>query len=123
MVWFSRIRLLFLAAALVAMGPVSAAQADWVTIKNDTKRTIVAQSAITVNGQVKRGKPVRLLPGEVLREFYTPPAVGIEVYDAQRPNKPILSTPLTIKNENQAFSVAPAAAGVVVSSADPPAKK
>ena len=125
MVRFPRIRSLFLSAIVVAVGPISVARADWVTIKNDTKRTIVVQSAVTVNGQVKRGKPVRLLPGEVMREFYQPSAVGVEVYDAQMPNKPILNAPLTIKAENQAFSVAPAAAGagVVVSPADPPAKK
>src|ERR1041385_8581452 len=117
---------LAIAATLLATaGPLSAANAAWLTIQNDTRRVIVVQSAITMNGQVKRGKPIRLLPGEVMREFHQPPAIALEVYDPQNPNKAILTTPLVVKNENQKFSVAPTpnGAGVVVNSADPPAKK
>lgn len=106
---------LFLAAMLiVGAGPSEAANAAWITIQNDTKGVIVVQSAIVVNGQVKRGKPVRLLPGEVLKEFHQPPAVALEVYDPQFPNKAMLATPLAVKNENQKFSVSPSGLGVTV---------
>ena len=127
---FPRILVLGLVAALAVAGAGSSVSAAWVTIQNDTKGVIVLQSATTVNGQVRRGKPVRLLPGESLREFYAPPAVAMEVYDAQNPNKPLLTAPLTIKNENQAFSVAATPVGVVVApvvevpkKADPVPKK
>ena len=115
MLGLERIRLLVLAATLfAAWGQASDARAAWVTIQNDTKGVIVVQSATTVNGQVRRGKPVRLLPGESVREFYAPPSIAMEVYDAQNPNKPLLTAPLTIKTENQAFSVAATPVGVVV---------
>jgi len=109
-----RIRLLFPLAIVLVLSPIGAAEAAWVTVKNDTNRVIVVQSAESVKGQLKRGKPVRLLPGESIREFHSPPAITLEVFDAQNPNKPLLSNNLSIKNENQAFSVGVAGAGVVV---------
>ena len=119
-----RTRLALFSMALAAvLIPVSAADAAWVTIQNDTNRVIVVQTAVTVNGQLRRGKPMRLLPGEVLRELYGPPAISVEVYDAQNPNKPILSTPLAIKNENQGFSLSTTPQGLVLGPVEPPAKK
>ena len=47
--------------------------ADWLTIKNDTNKTIVVQETVVVNGQVKHGKPTNLLPGEKLHEFLSGP--------------------------------------------------
>ena len=114
---------LFSMALAVVLIPVSAVDAAWVTIQNDTNRVIVVQTAVTVNGQLRRGKPMRLLPGEVLRELYGPPAISVEVYDAQNPNKPILSTPLAIKNENQGFSLSTTPQGLVLGPVEPPAKK
>lgn len=120
-----RVRALILAAAALAAGPLPAANAAWVTIQNDTRRVLVVQTAIVVNGQTKRSKPIRLLPGEVMRELHQSPTVGLEVYDPQNPNKAILTAPLAIKNENQKFSVGPTpnGASVMVSAADPPPKK
>lgn len=119
-----RTRLALFSMALAAvLIPVSAADAAWVAIQNDTKRVIVVQTGVTVNGQLRRGKPVRMLPGEVLREFYGPPAIAVEVYDAQNPNKPILSTPLAIKNENQGFSLSTTPQGLVLGPVEAPAKK
>ena len=110
-----RNRLLLLVAALLAViGSARAADAGWVTIKNDTKGVIVVQTAVTVNGQAKRGKPVRLLPGETSREFVQPQALTVEVYDAQNPNKPIATSNLTIKAENHSFTVGAGPGGVVV---------
>ncbi|MFO0805801.1 MAG: hypothetical protein U0791_22080 [Gemmataceae bacterium] len=101
-------------AALAMLMSASAADSAWIAVQNDTKRVIVVQSAIVVNGQVKRGRPVRLLPGEVFKEFHQPPTVALEVYDPQVPNKAVLCTPLAIKNENQKFSVSPNGNGVTV---------
>ena len=107
-----RVRIGLLFAAMLGIG--ADASAAWITVQNDTKQVIVVQSAITVNGQVKRGKPVRLLPGEVLKEFFQPQGIALEVYDPQNPKKALLSAPLTIKNENQKFSVSPNGASVAV---------
>lgn len=120
-----RIRGIVLAAVILTAGRLPAANAAWVTIQNDTRRVIVVQTAIVVNGQVKRGKPIRLLPGEMTREFHQPPAVSLEVYDPQNPNKAILTKPLGIKNDNQKFSIAPTpnGASVMVNAVDPQPKK
>jgi hypothetical protein len=111
-----RLRIWAILAAVLAAGagPLPRANAAWITVQNDTKGVIVVQSAIVVNGQVKRGKPVRLLPGESLKEFHKPPAVAVEVYDPRMPNKALVSAPLTIRNDNQKFSVSPNGNGVMV---------
>jgi hypothetical protein len=103
-----------LLAVLVLAGVRTELRAAWITVQNDTKCVIIVQCTETVNGQVKRGKPIRLLPGESVKECHQPPGVTLDVYNAQNPNKPVLSTPLVVKAENQKFSVAPAAGGVVV---------
>lgn len=107
-----RFRTVLLALAMLL--PASAAEAAWIAVQNDTKRVIVVQSATVVNGQVKRGRPMRLLPGEVFKEFHQPPAIALEVYDAQAPNKVVLAAPLTIRNDNQKFSVSSSGNGVTV---------
>lgn len=110
-----RVRWALVAMLIAGAGPLPEAAAAWIMVQNDTKRVIVVQSAIVVNGQVKRGKPVRLLPGESLKEFHQTPGIALEVYDPQVPNKAVLSAPLTIRNENQKFSVSPNGNGVAVS--------
>jgi hypothetical protein len=111
-----RIRLFSgLATALALLGSARAADAAWITIKNDTNRVMVVQSAVGPKGQARRGRPVRLLPGESCREFSTPQAIMLEVYDAQTPNKPILTSRLAVKKEEQTFSIrATSPAGIVV---------
>ena len=49
--------------------PTGAARAGWITLSNDTNQTVVVQESVTVNGQVRKCKPIKLAPGEVLREF------------------------------------------------------
>ena len=60
--------------ALVALGMVSggdsAANASWLTIRNDTRQPVVVQETSNVNGRVKRGKPATLLPGESLASSF-----------------------------------------------------
>ena len=57
-----------LIAVLLFAHPVSAA---WITIKNDTDKTIVVQETNTANGKLTKGKSHHLTPGEVLKEFQT----------------------------------------------------
>jgi hypothetical protein len=121
-----RSRLLALMAALaVVLGSAGVAEAAWVTIKNDTGKTIVVQETIVVNGKVKRGKPTNLLPGETIREFIPGPTTKtIDVFDAQNPRQPAWSGNLNCKDEAQTFSVSAANGKVTVSQvANPPPKK
>ncbi len=100
-------RLLTVVAALaVVLVSAGAAEAHWVTIKNDTGKTITVQETVVVNGQTKRGKPTNLLPGETLREFLPGPTVKrLEVLDAQNSNLSLWCGNLNCKDDNQTFSV------------------
>src|SRR5262245_12375830 len=50
-----------------SIGPVGPAFAGWVAIKNETNQPIVVQESCVVNNQLRRGEPLRLMPGEALR--------------------------------------------------------
>jgi hypothetical protein len=92
--------------ALVLFWSVSAV-AGWLTIKNDTNKAIVVQETIVSNGQVRRGRPTNLLPGETLREFIPCPTTRrVEVFEARNPTLPVWSGELDCKAEKQLFSVA-----------------
>src|SRR5688572_7523112 len=81
-----------LLAALLAAGP---ADAGWLCVKNETKFTLVIQEVPGRPGQ-KRGKAIKLLPGEVHREYQS--AAGekkIQVFDSRRPTKPLWSGKLS----------------------------
>lgn len=98
-------------------------QAGWVTIKNDTNKTVVVQENVIVNGQVKRGKPINLLPGETLREYLAGPTVKkIEVFDKQNHNEALWSGSLVCKDDNQTFSISTANDKVTVGQVDCPKK-
>jgi hypothetical protein len=57
------------------------ASAGWLTVKNDTKSTIILEE-VTEGPIVKRGKTIRLLPGEVYREFsLNPGEKKVHIYD------------------------------------------
>lgn len=92
------------ALAFVAAS-ANASDAGWVTISNDTNRVLVVQTSTGDHGRVKRCKPVRLLPGESLREFYSPPSLSVDVYDGTRPNAPLASSSIGIRADNQSFSL------------------
>ena len=95
-----------IAAIVMIGGSNSIADAAWLTYKNDTTKTIVIQESTTVNGRVKRGKPMTLMPGESLREFISgPTAKNIEVFETQNPNQSIWSGSLSCKDDSQTFSV------------------
>ncbi len=96
----------FVAAAFATIVFVSAADAGWVTIKNDTKKAIVVQEVITVNGKPVRGKPTKLLVGESYREFQNMAGVkNYEMLDAANPALSLWSGNLNCKADSQSFSV------------------
>jgi hypothetical protein len=104
----NRPRLLaFALAALSALLFVAAADAGWVTVKNDTGKAIVVQEVMVVNGKQVRGKPVKLLAGESFREFQNTPGIkNYEIYDAANPNAaPLWNSTLNCKADKQSFSV------------------
>ncbi len=94
------------AALLAVVGVAHPADAGWVTVKNDTNKAIVIQETVCVNGQPRQGKPIRLLPGESLREFQTSPGTRtVEVFDGQNPSKSLGSATLALRADPQVFSV------------------
>ncbi|MBP3954978.1 hypothetical protein J8F10_06745 [Gemmata sp. G18] len=98
----------FTAALLTAMTTfASAADAGWVTIKNDTNKAVVVQEVVTVNGKLVRGKPIKLLAGESFREFQSVAGVkSYEIVDAANTKTSIWSGNLNCKSDTQSFSVA-----------------
>jgi hypothetical protein len=102
-------RLQFLAFALAVLVTVSgagAAEAGWVTFKNDTSQAIVVQEVVIVNGRPVRGKPTKLLAGESFREFQNMPGIkNYEIFTAGPPPAPFWSGSLACKADTQAFSV------------------
>ncbi|MBX9627425.1 MAG: hypothetical protein K2X82_26715 [Gemmataceae bacterium] len=111
-------RLLPLLAAFVLLtGTTGAADAGWVTITNETGRVVVIQETLAANGQPKRCKPVRLLPGESVREFQPAATVKVEVFDGQQPGRPLYAADLAITADRQAFAVGTDGKKVVVNPA------
>ncbi|WP_143392867.1 hypothetical protein [Fimbriiglobus ruber] len=90
----SRIRLWIIAAVGVLLIPAHAF-AGWICIKNETKTAVYIQDVPDGPG-LKRGKVVRLLPGETYREFHL--CAGekkVQVFDATNPTAPLCETRLT----------------------------
>jgi hypothetical protein len=105
---FTRSRLIaFVLAVAATVASVGAADAGWVTIKNDTGKAIIVQETITLkNGKTVRGKPTRLLSGESFREFQNAPGVkSYEVLDAASTVQPVWKGNLPCNAESQTFSV------------------
>src|SRR5688500_7754236 len=87
------IRLLLL--ALCGIGYFSPkVSAGWVCVKNELKVAVVIQE-VPDRPRPRRGKVVKLLPGEVYREYH--PAAGerrVQVFDSRDPDNPLCSTKL-----------------------------
>lgn len=113
-------RLLPLAVAFLALtGPTGAADAGWITLRNDTDKVVVVQGSVTCGGQLKRYKPVRLLPGESVREFQPAGEVKVEVFDGKTPGRSLYAGTVTVTAEKQAFAVGADAKGVAVTAVVP----
>ena len=109
-----------LVAVLAVTFLTGAASANWITIKNDTGKTITVQETVVVNGEVKRGKATNLLPGETHREFLPGPTVKrVEVFDAKNPNQAVWCGSLNCKDDNQTYSVTASGGKFTVSPAAP----
>jgi len=105
-----------LMAALVIAAPVSA---GWITIKNDTDKTIVVQETSTLNGKLTKGKSYHLTPGEVLKEFQT----GAGEKTVLLSEKDGIQAPVKVKlswgKDDAAFSVAKKEAEIKLAVAKP----
>jgi len=118
---------LFLVLLLLA----DSARAGWIVIKNETKTAVVIQEVADKPG--KRGKQVRLLPGEVYREFHLLAGEKkYEVYDPKAPTKPLCretlswkATDLTFKVElvEKVVKLSPAKPVLLASADQPPMKR
>ena len=72
---------------LALIGWALPAQAGWLTVKNDTKQTVILESVCDAV-IVKRTKTVRLLPGETYREFRLVPGDRkVQLYDGSPADK------------------------------------
>ncbi len=75
------------AIVLALIGWALPAQAGWLTVKNDTKQTVILESVCDAV-IVKRTKTVRLLPGETYREFRLVPGDRkVQFYDGTPADK------------------------------------
>jgi len=111
----TRIRLLALIMALFAfVGSAGAADPGGVTLRNDTSRVVVVQCTVAGSGQPRRCKPVRLLPGESLREPCAAPTLKVEVFDGPNPAKSLFSGTLSVTPETPIFSISADGRTVVV---------
>jgi hypothetical protein len=91
--------------SLIAWAAPSAA--GWLSIKNDTTVPLVIQDAPTMPGQ-KRLKTIRLMPGEVYREFrLTAGEKEVQVFDARCPAKPLFCEKLKWKAADTALQIEP----------------
>jgi hypothetical protein len=119
---FFRSRFLaFALATLATLALVGEADAGWVTIKNDTNKTVVVQEFITVNGKKVSGKPYKLQPGESFREFQNNP--GPKSYDVFDGNgTPLATGKLACNNDSQSFSVTTAGNRVTIVQVPEPKK-
>jgi hypothetical protein len=87
------IRVLFLALLGVGAIPPSAS-AGWVCIKNELKVAVVLQE-VPERHRLRRGKVVKLLPGEVYREYHTSAGERqVQVFDTRDRDKPLGSAKL-----------------------------
>jgi hypothetical protein len=101
-----------LVLGLGALAIVPAAlPAQTVNIRNDSQVALVVQFAYVVNGAVKRDKPIVIRPGATAPIATLAGAKLISVYDARMPNKVLHQSTIPASKEDQAYILAPNAAG------------
>lgn len=86
----------YLLSAVCGVGFVgSTTPAGWICIKNESKVALVVQE-VPARPALKRGKTVKLLPGEVYREHHSSAGERkVQVFDARDHTKPLSSAKLT----------------------------
>ncbi len=91
-------------AVVALLFTAESASAGWIVIKNETRAAVVIQEVCDKPG--KRGKQVRLLPGEVYREFHLfAGEKKFEVYDPKSPAKPLCRETLSWKATDVTYRV------------------
>ncbi|MGL4421308.1 MAG: hypothetical protein ACRCZF_11625 [Gemmataceae bacterium] len=107
---------------LVLLTDAAAARAGWITIQNDTTEPIIVQEICVVNQKTRYGKPVKLLPGEKLREYQAAP--GTKTFQLLEPgiliNKVIGKTEITWQAADEPFRIQKDATQTKIASAKPP---
>lgn len=112
----------FAFVAFTSLG-ASQARAGWITIRNDTKQTLVVQEVTTVNGKTKPGKAIKLLPGESVRENKSKAgSKSIVVYDPAQPDTPLLRGKIEWGKDDTTFSLSPEKKSIALAAVDPPKK-
>lgn len=76
-----------LLALLAAVAVPTAIHAETIVIENTTAVPIVVQASSIVKGQVNRGAPAMLKPGDSTPGIQLPGNKVITIYDAKTPNK------------------------------------
>lgn len=117
------IRWITLAAAVLFSTTTAVASAGgWVTIRNDTNKVVVVQETVVQDGQVKRLRPVRLLPGESFRQYeHSPGTKAFELYDGQNPAQLLYTGSIRVTDANRVFAVAAEGRSVVIREVQMPA--
>jgi hypothetical protein len=87
---FPMSHLWLVALTLIGVGlSTPSASAGWVCIKNETKIPLIVQE-LPDRPTARRGKLVKLLPGEIYREYHrTAGERKVRIFDARTPGKPL----------------------------------
>jgi hypothetical protein len=95
--------LVVLACLFGATGQVSA---GWVTIKNETGQPVIVQETTVVNNKLRRGKPVKLMPGDEFREYQSAPGTKtIHVLETGGVKRTLCRGDLTWQTGDESFAV------------------
>jgi hypothetical protein len=88
-----------LALCVLGLAP-TAVEAASLGYRNDLNVPIVIQTVVVVNNQLRKGKPLILLPGEVSLDPVTPMgARRIIINGARRPNPLLFQDDITVKDD------------------------
>jgi hypothetical protein len=97
---FGRPLLLGLAVVLLP----ALANAETLTIRNDTSTTLVVQAACVVNGGVRRDRPVPIKAGGSVT-INLPGNKLINVYDARLPNRVLHQSTITSSKDDATYAI------------------
>jgi hypothetical protein len=115
-------RLLLLGCCWLLLG-VELAWAGWLTIQNQTNQTVIIQETYVIAGKPRRGRPIQLLAGETVREFFPSPTIKtVELYDVKNPQRPLWSGQIPCRNNTQTYIITTANNGQIIVQAAPSSK-